>query len=612
KLEDLKAKIIIEYETAPSAESLQWLTKEQTHGKEYPYLFSQCQAIHARSLLPCQDTPFVKTTYTAKVSAPRELTVLMSALQVGEPKPSADPLYLTHEFNQKIAIPSYLIAIVAGNIQSKELGPRSRVWSERAFLELAATDFADTEQMLATAEKICGDYVWGRYDILVLPPSFPYGGMENPCLTFVTPTLLTGDKSLADVIAHEITHSWTGNLVTNKNFEHFWLNEGFTRFIERKIVGRLGGEARRQFSSHLGWSELIDCVKALGPNNPLTQLVVDLRGVDPEDAFSRVPYEKGSNFLYFLEQKVGGAEIFERFLKIYIADFAHKSIDTEVFKTYFIDYFSRTGKHIEISDIDWDSWLLTPGMPIIKPDYDTSLLDPCIALKDRWDAWDPEKEPCPFELKKDLGNLDPNQIVEFLNQLIASEEPFTPAKAQALNSTYKLKDSVNTEILFRWIRLACKAELADELPLALDFVTKHGRMKFIQPIYRDLHKWEAAPLLRQQLKYFLSHGRSPGEMIAFGIIQRRLHADIEIQGMSIQPEINTSKFQSYLQESISLVISCWSWQLFPDIVNSNCVLCKNGILFEGSVATDGQPYNGMLSPKTIPVPPPDPNPTRSL
>jgi leukotriene-A4 hydrolase len=434
----------------------------------------------------------------------------MSALQVGEPKVSSeDPLYLTHEFVQKIRIPSYLIALVAGNIQSKELGPRSRVWSEKAFLELAAKDFEDTEKMLATAESICGEYVWGRYDILVLPPSFPYGGMENPCLTFVTPTLLTGDKSLADVIAHEITHSWTGNLVTNKNFEHFWLNEGFTRFIERKIVGRLGGEARRQFSSHLGWSELIDCVQALGHSNPLTQLVVDLRGVDPEDAFSRVPYEKGSNFLYFLEQKVGGPEFFEPFLKVYIQEFAHKSIDTEVFKSYFINYFQSIGKGEEISDIDWNSWLFTPGMPVLKPAYDTSLLDPCIALKNRWDAWDPEKEPCPFSAE-DLASLGPNQIVEFLNQLIISEEPFTPSKARALDSAYNLKNSVNTEIIFRWIRLACKAELEEELPLALDFVTKHGRMKFIQPIYRDLHKWEAA---RQQAidtfnrnRPFMMHG----------------------------------------------------------------------------------------------------------
>ena len=205
-----------------------------------------------------------------------------------------------------VCLQSYLIAIAGGKLESRKIGPRSHVWSEREYVDKAAHDFAETEIMLQKAEDLCGPYVWGIYDILVLPPSFPYGGMENPCLTFATPTLLAGDRSLASVIAHEIAHSWTGNLVTNSNFEHFWLNEGFTVFTERKIGGRMYGEPMRHFSAMGGWRSLKYSIDIQGNDNPLTALVVDLDGVDPDDAFSVVPYEKGSTFLWYLEDTVGG------------------------------------------------------------------------------------------------------------------------------------------------------------------------------------------------------------------------------------------------------------------------------------------------------------------
>ncbi|KRT78998.1 Peptidase [Oryctes borbonicus] len=209
-------------------------------------------------------------------------------------------------FAQDIPIPSYLIAIAVGALESRDIGPRSKVWSEKEFIEAAAYEFANTEHQLKTAEEICGPYLWGRYDLLVLPPSFPFGGMENPCLTFVTPTLLAGDRSLANVVAHEIAHSWTGNLVTNANFEHFWLNEGFTVLIERKIVGRLENAQLQDFEAYDGLQELKDTIKRMGSENPLTKLVVDLKGIHPDDAFSTVPYEKGQLFLRYLEKTVGG------------------------------------------------------------------------------------------------------------------------------------------------------------------------------------------------------------------------------------------------------------------------------------------------------------------
>lgn len=281
----------ISYKTSPACTAAQWLTAAQTASKTHPYLFTQCQAIHARSLLPCQDTPGVKATYSARVSVPEALTAVMSGLPSGA-REVTDGRAL-HRFAQPVPVPSYLIALAVGNLVSKRVGPRSHVWSEPAMVEAAAWEFEGTERFIATAEDLVGPYVWRVFDLLVLPPSFPYGGMENPNLTFVTPTLLAGDRSLVGVVAHEISHSWSGNLVSCKNWEGFWLNEGWTVFLERKIIGRLQGEQARQFSSVIGWNAMKGSVEHFGSENPLTKLVLDLRGVDPDDSFSSIPYEKG-------------------------------------------------------------------------------------------------------------------------------------------------------------------------------------------------------------------------------------------------------------------------------------------------------------------------------
>jgi leukotriene-A4 hydrolase len=247
------------YETSPTASGLQWLPKEQTDGKRHPYLFTQFQAIHARSAIPCQDSPSVKFTYTADVTAPAGLVARMSALETGSATAQNGT---TYSFEQKVPMTSYLVAFVVGDIVSAPIGPRSSVWTEKENLEKCVYEFAETEQFITAAEDILTPYVWGRYDLLVLPSSFPYGGMENPCLTFVTPTLLAGDRSQADVVAHEIAHSWCGNLVTNVNWESFWLNEGFTVFVERKIAARVASsdperaKQIRGFKHTGGWKDL--------------------------------------------------------------------------------------------------------------------------------------------------------------------------------------------------------------------------------------------------------------------------------------------------------------------------------------------------------------------
>uniref|UniRef100_A0A673NKT4 Leukotriene A-4 hydrolase n=1 Tax=Sinocyclocheilus rhinocerous TaxID=307959 RepID=A0A673NKT4_9TELE len=358
----------IEYETSPSATALQWLTPKQTAGKKHPYLFSQCQATHCRTMVPCQDTPSVKHTYYAQVSVPRELVALMSALRDGQEPDPSDSSRVIYRFRQPVSMPSYLIAIVVGALESREIGPRSRVWSEKECVDEAAFEFSETETMLKTAESLAGPYVWGQYDVLVLPPSFPYGGMENPCLTFVTPTVLAGDRSLAGVIAHEISHSWTGNLVTNRTWEHFWLNEGHTVYIERMIARCMESEQLRQFKGIGGWKELQESVKQFGANNVLTNLVPNLHEVDTDEAFSLVPYEKGFALLYHLEELMGGPEVFMGFVKSYIQLFAYGSVTTEEWKNYLFTYFKD--KVDILNKVDWNGWMHTPGMPpSLMPQY---------------------------------------------------------------------------------------------------------------------------------------------------------------------------------------------------------------------------------------------------
>ncbi|XP_006914655.1 leukotriene A-4 hydrolase isoform X2 [Pteropus alecto] len=406
--------IEISFETSPNSSALQWLTPEQTSGKEHPYLFSQCQAIHCRAILPCQDTPSVKLTYSAEVSVPKDLVALMSAIRDGEAPDPEDPSRKIYRFSQKVPIPSYLIALVVGALESRQIGPRTLVWSEKEQVEKSAYEFSETESMLKIAEDLGGPYVWGQYDLLVLPPSFPYGGMENPCLTFVTPTLLAGDKSLSNVIAHEISHSWTGNLVTNKTWDHFWLNEGHTVYLERHICGRLFGEKFRHFHALGGWGELQNSIKTFGDTHPFTKLVVDLTNVDPDVAYSSVPYEKGFALLFYLEQLLGGPEVFLGFLKAYIEKFSYKSITTDDWKDFLYSHFKD--KADILNQVDWNTWLHSPGLPPVKPNYDMTLTNACIALSQRW-ITAKEDDLNAFN-SADLKDLSSHQLNEFLAQML--------------------------------------------------------------------------------------------------------------------------------------------------------------------------------------------------
>lgn len=311
----------------------------------------------------------------------------MSAEGTGSCDDPQNPEKKIYTFTQKVVIPSYLITLAVGALVSRKVGDRSKVWTEQEMLELSAWEFAEVEKQLKTAEGLTFSYVWGPYDLLILPPSFPYGGMENPCLTFVTPTLLVGPgggRPLTDVVAHEISHSWTGNLITNRNWEHFWLNEGYTVFLERKILGRRKGEKMVDFAYIGGWKTLKDAIKKYPENSPLTKLVVDLKDTDPDDAFSSVPYEKGSCFLYYLERILGGPEVFEPFLKKYLENFKYKTVNTKEWRHFLEEYFQD--KKDILKQVEWKAWLHEPGLPPVNMIewYDTTLSRPCAELCDRW------------------------------------------------------------------------------------------------------------------------------------------------------------------------------------------------------------------------------------
>jgi leukotriene-A4 hydrolase len=478
--EDSAFDLQIEYETTEKCSALQWLRPEQTVGKVHPYLFSQCQAIHARSMLPCQDTPAIKATYNATVTLSAPLAAVMSANKRRQLS-SVDGMH-TFDFEQTLPIPSYLIAIGAGAITSKEIGPRSAVWCEKEILEAAAFEFAETESFITTAEQLVGKYVWERYDILLLPPSFPYGGMENPCLTFLTPSLLCGDRSLVDVVAHEISHSWTGNLVSCMNWEHFWLNEGFTMFLERKILAKLHGEGWRQFNSHIGLADLRESVAQFGGDGPETALIPDLSNTDPDDVFSSVPYEKGYTLLYVLEELVGGGTIFEPFFKAHIQHHAGKSITSEEFKTFLFDYFKDdVAITSKLTAFEWSKWLQGRGMPPTIPKYSEEMLTPCRQLAQAWIQTGKSDAV-------DFGSFSPAQKTMFLDLLLLKANQLDPVVLETLNNAYHLSESKNVEVLLKWYLICIRNKNEAFFEAAAKFATQHGRMKYCRPILRELYK----------------------------------------------------------------------------------------------------------------------------
>ncbi|MCC6683897.1 MAG: aminopeptidase, partial [Bacteroidia bacterium] len=335
-------KVKIVYQTSAQAAALQWLNPSQTKGKQFPFLYTQSQAILARSWLPCMDSPGIKFTYNAKIKVPANLMALMSA----ENDTSLHSNGVYH-FSMPYPIPSYLMALTVGNLQYKSLGKNCGVYSEPETIKEAAFEFADMEKMVNAASLLYGPYAWGKYDVVVMPPSFPFGGMENPRLTFATPTIITHDRSLVALIAHELAHSWSGNLVTNKTWDDFWLNEGFTVYFENRIMEALYGKEYADMHEVIGYGELKKTLNEMGENNPNTALKQNLKGMDPDDAVNDIAYEKGRFFLLHIEQTVG-RDKWDTFLKEYFEHYRFQSISTENFLQFLDEKLVRSNKELEL------------------------------------------------------------------------------------------------------------------------------------------------------------------------------------------------------------------------------------------------------------------------
>jgi aminopeptidase N len=462
-------RVTVEYSTSPDAIGLQWLDPAQTEGKRHPFLFSHFQPIHARTCIPCQDSPRARVTYRAAVTVPSSLTAVMSAGPAGEQTGDRTGT-TTFLFDMPQAIPTYLIALAVGELSSRDLSPRSRVWAEPATVEAAAHEFGEIEQMITKAEGLFGPYEWDRYDMIVLPPSFPYGGMENPRLTFLTPTLLAGDRSLVDVVAHELAHSWTGNLVTNANVDHFWLNEGSTVWAERRIVEALHGEDAAVLAWAIGEKALRAEFERFGADAAVTRLRNDLTGTDPDDVYSSIPYEKGSRFFALLE-RTAGRESFDGFIRKYIGRFRFTSITTEEFVEFVEKELPGVAK-----EVDAQRWLYEPGMPENAPVFRSPQLEALTALAEGFSKGErPNREQ--------IESWSPAETLVYLQHLPRSIDQ---EDCRWLDKNLQLTVQGNYEILVEWLTIAAASDYEPVFDRVKEVLVRVGRMKYLRPLYKAL------------------------------------------------------------------------------------------------------------------------------
>ncbi len=492
----------VTYTTSPDASGLQWLEPSMTEGKQLPFMFSQSQQIHARSWVPLQDTPSVRYTYSAHVTSRPDVMVLMSA--DNDPNAIRDGDY-TFKMPQKI--PSYLMAIAAGDLAFKRISDRSGVWSEPAMLDKAVAEFEDTEKMIATAEALYGPYRWDRYDMLVLPPSFPYGGMENPRLTFLTPTVIVGDKTLVSLIAHELAHSWSGNLVTFSSAKDAWLNEGFTSYVENRIIEVLYGEEQADMENVIERNEL---KKEFAEIDPKLQALATKPGVlkDPDENSSATVYTKGAWFLQFLEERYG-RDKFDPFLKEYFNHFAFQSINSAQFAKYAQQNLLLKYPNI-VSQAEFDAWLYDPGIPATAPQTQARRFGVVDSARLAWLG---------------TGQLPPDAITktwttqEWLHFIESLPETLTMDQLTQLDGAYAFTGTMNGEIAQRWYPLAVRNGYTQANDAIAAFLKRIGRRKLIMPTYNALVQTEAGLALAKQVFAEAKPGYHP---ITTGSVQKAI------------------------------------------------------------------------------------------
>jgi aminopeptidase N len=463
------AKVRIHYQTAPTAPALQWLTPKQTMSGKYPFMFSQSQPIAARSFVPIQDTPAVRFTYTARIQAPEGMRVVMSA--DNDPKATGKGGW---KFTMPQPVPSYLIAIGIGELEARTLGGRTGVYAEPMRIKAAEYELADTEKMVAAAESLYGPYRWGRYDMLVLPPSFPIGGMENPRLTFLTPTMIAGDRSLVDLVSHELAHSWSGNLVTNASWKHWWLNEGFTTYVTTRILEKLYGEEVATMNLQLEQEEALDSLNSI----PKAKQALVTRDPDTSSANytdEGLAYPKGAWFLRTLEQRAGRAA-FDPFLRGWFDQHAFQSVTTDQFVQYLRANLLAKNPKI-MSDAELDEWLYGPGIPASAKKAVSARLAKLNDTTARWLKGDIKTAQLPAK------QWNAAEWMKFLNDI---DNKANAARLEELDKAFGLAKTGNNEVAFRFYRAAVHAGYQGVRPNLEAFLMSVGRQKFVVPLYGAL------------------------------------------------------------------------------------------------------------------------------
>ena len=488
--------ILIKYDTTDGGSAVQWLDPEQTTGKIYPFMFTQCESILCRELLPTQDTPAVKVTVSMGLTVIKPLLAIDSGIFQNKID-NGDTV--TYFYDQKIPIPSYLIALAAGAIEERVISDRTKVYAEKELVDLAAYEFEDTETFIQLAEAYTIPYEWGEYNLLILPSSFPFGGMENPTLTFVTPSLIAGDKSLANVVAHEISHSWSGNLVTMDNWSDFWLNEGFTMFLQRKITEKVYDEDMAKLDAMLLYNEMSNDILKFGESKSFTSLRPYLVGRHADDAFSEIPYEKGFNFLYYLESIVNPLsqiDLFRKILRQYFTKYKYKSIKYEDFKDFFIqmikEELSEEDSKTVLDQIDWDTWIYAPGFPPKKNNFTNIFYN----------------NNLPSNFKETFIKWHTLLKQYFLSTIRETDKTLDSTQLDMLSNVLNLKEGYNAEVNFGYFMCVLQngPTIANDVKEALiNFLGKFGRMKYLRPLYIAFYKRDKESALATFEKYKSSY-----------------------------------------------------------------------------------------------------------
>jgi len=463
----------IRYVANENAAALGWLTPEQTQGKTSPFLYTQGQAILTRTWIPLQDSPGIRFTYDATVHVPTGMMAAMSATNPTER--SRDGIY---HFEMDQPIPGYLVALAVGDFDFAPIGSRTGVYAEPVLLESAKNEFSDMEKMVEIAEGLYGPYQWGRYDLIILPPSFPFGGMENPRLTFATPTIIAGDKSLVSLVAHELAHSWSGNLVTNATWNDFWLNEGFTTYFENRIMEALYGDDDARMLALLNYNELLNAVVDIGEKSPDTHLFLDLKGRDPDDGVTDIAYDKGAFFLKRLEQ-AAGREKFDAFLNKYFDAHKFQSMTT----AGFVEYLKDNLLIPEGLNVDVDAWVYGPGIPDDCPVIES---DRFMKVEEVVQQFISGTAASKLETK----SWSTQEWLHFIHKLPAD---LNGNALRTLDKAFNFTKSGNTEIAAAWYELALrntsdsgKAFAQEIMENVKSFLTNIGRRRFLMPLYRAM------------------------------------------------------------------------------------------------------------------------------